>query len=117
MYIDAMKSCLFQAFENSLGSAIKKAKQVLDPSTNGDVITADELASAADELHETIESVVSAGLAKSHPLVVEATELDKSLRDEGSKLRVGELYVASMLECTRKRTCYFVEKCINLFAR
>ena len=71
-----------------MGSSIQKANQVLGASASGSGVTADELESAADELHKTIESAVSVGLAKSHPLVVEATEMNKSLRDEGSKLRV-----------------------------
>ena len=100
-----------------MGSAIQKANQVLGASASGSGVTADELESAADELHKTIESAVSAGLEKSHALVAEATELEKSLRDEGSKLRVGEFHVASMLECTRKRTSNFVQICFNLFAR
>ena len=86
-----------------MGSAIQKANQVLE--------------SAADELHKTIESVVSAGLEKSHALVAEATELDKSLREEGSKMRVGELHADLMLECARKTTWWYVEKCFNIFAR
>ena len=83
-----MKSCLFQALESSLGSAIQKANQVVDASANSDVMTSDERESAADNLHATIESVVSAGLGKSHPLVKKAAELEKSLRDDGSKIKV-----------------------------
>ena len=71
-----------------MGSAIKTAKQVLDARASGDATTADELESAADELHKTIESVVSAGLAKSHPLVVEATELDNLLRGKVSAVHI-----------------------------
>ena len=81
-----------------MGSAIKTAKQVLDARASGDAMTADELASAADELHKTIESAVSAGLAKSHPLVTEATALEKSLRDEGSKMKVSAVHVVSIFK-------------------
>ena len=71
-----------------MGSAIQKANQVVDASANSDVMTSDERESAADNLHASIESVVSAGLGKSHPLVKKATELEKSLRDDGSKIKV-----------------------------
>ena len=88
-----------------LESALKKAKQALDPSDNGDVTTADDLESLADELQKTIESVVSAGLSKSHPLVVEATELDKSLRDMATDIKVSVVHVGSIFECLCKRGC------------
>ena len=81
-----------------MGSAIKKANQVLDASASGNGITADELEIAADELQKAIESVVSAGLPKSHALVAESTELCKSLRDESSKTKVSALHVVSVLE-------------------
>ena len=71
-----------------MGSAIQKANQVVDASANSDVMTSAERESAADNVHATIESVVSAGLGKSHPLVKKATELEKSLRDDGSKIKV-----------------------------
>ena len=90
--IDAMKWCSFQSLESSLESAMEKANQALDPSANGVAITADELKSAADELQKTIESVASAGLAKSHPLVVKATELGQSLRDMATKTMVSAVH-------------------------
>ena len=62
----------FQCSERKLKVAIAKANKVLDPSGNKNAITADELQSAADELQKTMESVVSAGLSKSHPLVAKA---------------------------------------------
>ena len=80
--------------------AIAKANQALDPSDNGDAMTAgelqrdaDKLQRAADELQKTIESVVSAGLSKSHPVVIEATKLGKSLRDKGIKMKVSATHV------------------------
>ena len=103
-----MKSCLFQALESSLGSAIQKANQVVDASANSDVMTSDERESAADNLHATIESVVSAGLGKSHPLVKKATELEKLLRDDGSKIKVSAAaHVVSIYlnDCVCKRGC------------
>ena len=72
-------------------SAIAEAKPLLDAS--GNRMTSDELESAANELKASIMSVASAGLSTSHPLVKEATELDKSLRDEGSKRRVSVVRV------------------------
>ena len=71
-----------------MGSAIKKANQVLDASVNGNGITADELEIAADELQKAIESVVSAGLPRSHALVAESTELDNLLRGKVSAVNV-----------------------------
>ena len=67
---------------------IAEANRVLIPSDKFDAVTTDELQSAADDLQMTIESVVSAGLSKSHPLVKEAAQLDTLLWDEGSKRRV-----------------------------
>ena len=62
-------------------------------------MTSDELERAADELHKTVESVASAGLGKSHPLVKKATELEKSLRDDGSKIKVSAAaHVVSIFE-------------------
>ena len=60
----------------------------LDPSDNGEITTPDDLESLADKLQKTIESVVSAGLAKSHPHVAKATELDKALRDKVTETKV-----------------------------
>ena len=72
---------MFQALKSRLKSAIAKANQALHLSDNGNGITADELESAADELQKSMELAVSGGLPKSHPLVAEATKLDKPLRD------------------------------------
>ena len=69
-------------------SAIAEAKPLLDSSASGNGMTSDELERAADDVHEAMESVVSAGLGKSHPLVKKATELEKTLRDDGSKIKV-----------------------------
>ena len=93
-----MQSCLFQALE-SLGSAIQKANQVLGASASGSGVTADELESAADELHKTIESVVSAGLAKSHALYAKTTELGKSLREQATEIKVSAVCVVWIFEC------------------
>ena len=87
----------FQALESKLQLAIANANQVLDSSDKADGVTADELQSAADELQKTIESVVSGGLPKAHPLVIEATNLGNSLHNEVIK-RVA-LYVVWVLEC------------------
>ena len=86
--IDAMKWCLFQSLESSLESAMEQANQALNLGDKGSRLMADELEVAADELQKSLESVVSAGLAKSHPLVTKATELRKSLRDMASKTKV-----------------------------
>ena len=93
-----MKSCLFQDMESSLGSAIQKANQVLGASTCGDAIPAAALQRAADELQETVKSVVSCGLEKSHALVVKATKLGKSLGNQGSRIKVSALHVVFMFE-------------------
>ena len=69
-----------------------KAKEALDASHNSDGITAEELKSAADDLHKTVESVVPAGLAASHPLVAKATKLGTSLRDKCSLIQVSALH-------------------------
>ena len=47
---------------------------------------------------KTIGSVVSIGLGNSHPRVVETTELDKSLLDEGSKIKVSAVHVVWMVD-------------------
>ena len=70
--ISPYNEIIFQGLESSLESVIKKAKQALNPSDNGDATTTDDLESLADELQKTVESVVSAGLSKSHPLVAKA---------------------------------------------
>ena len=100
-----MKSCLFQALESSLGSAIQKANQVVDASANSDVMTSAELESAADDVHATMESVVSAGLGKSHPLVKETTELEHSLRNNGSKIKVSAAHVVLIYDSLLTRAC------------
>ena len=87
-----MEPYLFQALESTLRSAIKKANQVLDASVSGKGTTADELESTVDELHKAIESVVSVGLGKSHPLVAKATELGNSLRSKVSAVYVCALF-------------------------
>ena len=71
---------------------MKKANRALDASDNGDGITADELKMAANELQETVESVVLAGLAESHPLVVTATALGTSLRNKRILIQVSALH-------------------------
>ena len=68
--------------------AIAEAKPLLDASASGNRMTSDELQRAADDVHEAMESVVSAGLGESHPLVKEADQLKKSLRDKGGQRRV-----------------------------
>ena len=50
--------------------------------------TAIKLQGAVDDVHEAMEAVVSAGLAKSHPLVKEAAQLKQSLRDLGYQRQV-----------------------------
>ena len=55
-----------------------------------DAVTSDELESAADELQKAVRS---AGLSKSHPLVKEAAQLDKPLRDKSTKIKVSALHV------------------------
>ena len=90
--MDAMKSCLFQGLEELLKLVISETAQVLDASASGDGITADELEKAADALQETVESVVPAGLAESHPLVVTATDLGTSLRKKCILIQVIALH-------------------------
>ena len=82
--IDAMKWCLFQSLESSLESAMEQANQAFNLGDKADRLTADELEIMADELQKSLESVVSAGLVKSHPLVTKATALVKSLRNKVS---------------------------------
>ena len=95
-YRHAIKLYLFQALQSSLESIIENAKQALDPSDNGDVTTADELESLADKLQKTVESVVSAGLSKSHPLVAKATDLHKALRDKVTEAKVSAVHMVSI---------------------
>ena len=79
-------------------SAIAKAKKALTLSYNGDGITADELESAADELRKIVQSVVSGGLSKSHPLVSEATKVDTLLRNRATEPTVSAVDVVSIFE-------------------
>ena len=74
-------------------SAIAEAKQVLKSSDKADGSTADKLERAADDLQKAVESVKSAGLSKSHPLVKGATQLDKPLRDKSTKIKVSAFHV------------------------
>ena len=97
VYIDTMEPCFFEGWESSLGSAIEEANQVLDARASGNGITADELESAANDLQKTVKSVVSDGLAESHPRVVKATELHKSLCDMATEMTVSALHVVSSL--------------------
>ena len=71
---------------------IAEAAQALDASASGDGTTAEELERAADELQETVESVVPAGLAESHSLVVTASELGTSLRNKCILIQVSALH-------------------------
>ena len=70
-----------------------KANKELDASDNGDGITAEELRRAANELKKTVQSVKSAGLPKSHPVVIKATKLDKSIREKATKTKVSAAHV------------------------
>ena len=99
--IVANESYLFQALESSLKSAFVEAIETLDLINNGDKITADELQSVADALRNILESVVSGGLARSHPLIAEATKANKSFRDMVTKTMVSAVDVASTLEFMR----------------
>ena len=80
-------------------SAITEANQALDLSDNGDGITADELESAADWLHKSMESVVSGGLVTSHPLVAEATKVYISLCGRVTKTKVSAVDVVLIFGC------------------
>ena len=76
--------------------AIAEANQVLNSSDNADGSTADELQRASAKLQKAVESVRSAGLSISHPLVAsaaKASELSKSLHDKGTKIKVSALHV------------------------
>ena len=68
--------------------AIAKANNALIPSDDGDRANADELQSAAAELKTTTESVMTAGLSKSEPVVAEANKLHATLRDISAKVRL-----------------------------
>ena len=79
--------------------AIAEANQVLNSSDKADGSTADKLQRASVKLQKTVESVRSAGLSTSHPLVKEATLLGKLLRDKGSRTKVSASHVISIFEC------------------
>ena len=89
------ESCLCQALERKVKSAIAEANQVLDSHNKGDRLTAAQLEMAAYEL----DSVASAGLGKSHPLVAKATQLGKSLRDKATEIKVSAMHVVWIFEC------------------
>ena len=67
---------------------MEKANGALNLGDKGSRLTADELEVVADELQKSLESVMCAGLAKSHPLVAEATVSFHSLRDKAIAIRV-----------------------------
>ena len=67
--------------------AIAKANNALIPS-DGDRANVDELQRAAAELKATTESVMTAGLSKSEPVVAEANKLHATLRDISAKVRL-----------------------------
>ena len=66
--------------------AIAQANNTIIPS-DGDRANADELQRAAAELKATTESVMTAGLSKSEPVVAEANKLHATLRDIRAKVR------------------------------
>ena len=74
-------------------SMIAKANQALDLSDNGVDMTADELESTVDALQKSIESVLSGGLGRSHPLVAEATKVHKLLRNMVTKTTVSAVHL------------------------
>ena len=76
---------------------------MLIPSGDGDRANADEVQSAAAELKTTTESVMTAGLSKSEPVVAEANELHATLRDISAKVRLlhALYFVAIMYRATR----------------
>ena len=82
-----------------MGSAIQKANKALDPSDNGDGTTAGEIQRAANELTSVVKSVKSAGLPKSHPVVIKATNLDKSIREKATKTKVSAAHVVWIFGC------------------
>ena len=96
---------IFQVSQRELRLAIAKANRALDPSDNGDAITADELQRAADELQKTVESVVSAGLPKSNPLVVKTTNLSTVLGDITTKVSpTSDLHGVYLFDGSRIKT-------------
>ena len=74
--------------QNALPRAIAKAKHALIPSGDGNRANADELQKAATELKTTIESVMTAGLSRSEPVVAEATKFHSTLCDIIAKVRL-----------------------------
>ena len=68
---------------------METANQALDPSDKGDRLTAAQLEMAAYEL----DSMASASLGKSHPLVAKATQLGKSLLDKATEIKVSAMHV------------------------
>ena len=74
--------------QNGLQGAIAKANNALIPSGGGDRANADELQSAATELKTTTESIMTAGLSKSEPVIAEANKLHATLRDLSTKVRL-----------------------------
>ena len=88
--------------------AIAKANRALDPSDNGDAMTADELQSTADELQKTVESVVSAGLPRSNPLVKKATKLSTDLRNMSTEVSVARAFSRCIRRNERPWLYFFV---------
>ena len=74
--------------QRDLQTAIAKANNVLIPSGDGDRVNADEVQSVAAELKTTTESVMTAGLSKSEPVVAEANKLHATLCDIRAKVRL-----------------------------
>ena len=79
--------------------AIAEAIAVLNLINNEDEITTGELESAADALRKIVESVVSGGLARSDPLIAEATKVDELLREMVAKIMVSAVDVISIFQC------------------
>ena len=74
--------------QRDLQAAIAKANTALIPRGGGDRANADELQSAAAELNTTTESIMTAGLSKSEPVIAEANKLHATLRDISTKVRL-----------------------------
>ena len=74
---------------SELQAAIAKANNALISSgDDGDRVTADEVKSAAAELKTTTDSVMTAGLSKSEPVIAEANKLHANLCDISAKVRL-----------------------------
>ena len=82
-----------QGLQGEVKSAIAEANRVLKSSDKADGSTADKLQRASVKLQKAVESVRSAGLSTSHPLVKGATQLGKSLRDKVTKIKVSAVHV------------------------